>query len=107
MFILFRKLPKLQKHTHVFFVYLVYSDQIEWYANNITRLIQIVISILRYGTGVLTIRDRGACSRLDFTWHGYMIWDDAVVSSPLGNLVVSSLWITPFEHSLINIPCQY
>ena len=80
MFILFRKLSKLQKHTHVFFVYLVYSDQIEWYANNITRLIQIVISILRYGTGVLTIRDRGACSRLDFTWHGYMIWDDAVVS---------------------------
>jgi hypothetical protein len=41
MFILFRKLSKLQKHTHVFFVYLVYSDQIEWYANNITRLIQM------------------------------------------------------------------
>ena len=81
MFILFRKLSKMQKHTQVFFVYLVYSDQIEWYANNITRLIQIVISILRYGTGVLTIRDRGACSRLDFTWHGYMIWDDAAVSS--------------------------
>ena len=67
-------------------------------------------SILSHETEALTILDRGLRDSLpgrktDVT-RRLPYLQQATSPLLLGNLVVSSLWIAPYEHSLINIQCS-